>query len=150
MLPKDIRKAHQLAIVCAIQDQDRRRLLEIAETGGLSRQEIVMTGFVPEDDLVALYSLCELFVFPSWHEGFGLPALEAMWCDAPVIASNRSSLPEVVGLEDALFDPMDDQSITDAMQRGLTDERFRKKLIANAKKQRVKFSWDDSERRAMA
>lgn len=150
MLQKDIRNAHQLAIVCAIQDQDKRRLLELATSGGLRPRDIVTTGFVPEEDLVALYSLCELFVFPSWHEGFGLPALEAMWCDAPVIASNRSSLPEVVGLEEALFDPMDDQSISDAIHRGLTDQRFRKKLVANAKKQRVKFSWDDSGQRAIA
>ena len=53
-----------------------------------------MTGFVPEEDLIALYNSCKLFVFPSWHEGIGLPALEAMHCGAPVIGSNRSSCPK--------------------------------------------------------
>jgi glycosyltransferase involved in cell wall biosynthesis len=63
---------------------------------------------VSDDELIALYSQCTLFVFPSFHEGFGLPALEAMCCGAAVIGSNTSSIPEVIGKEDALFDPCSD------------------------------------------
>ena len=124
--------------------------MALAKRAGLNSQDIVITGFVPERDLIALYSLSGLFVFPSWHEGFGLPALEAMWCDAAVIASNRSSLPEVVGLEEALFDPMDDRSISETMHRGLTDEQYRRRLLANSKKQRTKFSWDKTGKHAIA
>ena len=67
------------------------------------RQELVFAGYVTDEDLVRLFNLCKLFVFPSWHEGFGLPALEAMSCGAPVIGANTSSLPEVIGREDALL-----------------------------------------------
>src|SRR5690606_19696511 len=113
-LSPELRRSHHLAIVCAVQDDSRNRLLELAKDAGLTADEVILTGFVPEEDLIALYNLCAVFVFPSWHEGFGLPALEAMRCGAPVIASNVSSLPEVVGLEEALFDPRSEEEIARA------------------------------------
>lgn len=149
-LPPALRRAHQLAIVCSIQDQDRRTLAELAARLGLDQDELVCTGFIPEDDLVALYNLCRLFVFPSWHEGFGLPALEAMRCGAPVIAAATSSLPEVIGWSEALFDPHDDQAMAMAMTRGLDDETFRAELVRRGREQAGKFSWDESARRAIA
>lgn len=149
-LPAALRRTHQLAIVCSIQEQDRRMLTELAAQQGLDEDEIVCTGFIPEDDLVALYNLCRLFVFPSWHEGFGLPALEAMRCGAPVIAADTSSLPEVIGWSDALFDPHDDQAIAAAMIRGLTDSAFRTELVNREREQAGKFSWEESARRAIA
>jgi len=149
-LPPVLRRAHQLAIVCSIQDQDRRTLAELAAQQGLDQDEVVCTGFIPEDDLVAFYNLCRLFVFPSWHEGFGLPALEAMRCGAPVIAAATSSLPEVIGWSEALFDPHDDQAIAMAMTRGLDDEDFRAELVRRGREQAGKFSWDESARRAIA
>ncbi|MCQ2031178.1 glycosyltransferase [Stutzerimonas zhaodongensis] len=148
-LPSMLRKAHQLAIVCTVQEDSRRKILKLAKEQGLTLDELVLTGFVPEDHLIALYNLCAVFVFPSWHEGFGLPALEAMRCGAPVIAANTSSLPEVVGLADALFDPHSDEAISSAIQRVLTDATFREYLITHGREQATKFKWDETARRAI-
>ena len=82
-LPALLRRTHQLAIVCDVQRDSRRALQQWITQQRLSDDDVVLTGFVPEDDLVTLCNLCALFVFPSLHEGFGLPALEAMRCGAP-------------------------------------------------------------------
>jgi len=148
-LPKEVRSRHQLAIVCSMRNEDRISLKTIAKNEGLKDDEVIMTGFVPDDDLILLYNLCHAFIFPSWHEGFGLPALEAMLCHKAVIASNTSSLPEVVGLDEALFNPMDLNSITNKLKEVMTDDKFRKKLEVHAIKQSKKFSWKISAKRAM-
>lgn len=148
-LPALLRATHQLAIVCSVQEVSRNRLLALANDAGLGTDEVILTGFVSEEDLLHLYNLCALFVFPSWHEGFGLPALEAMRCGAPVIAANTSSLPEVVGWEDALFDPHSDEAIKRAIERALTDKAFRDQLLAHGQKQSGKFSWDTTAQRAI-
>lgn len=95
-LPMQLRRTHQLAVVCHANENDKLRLYDLAASFGLKDCDLVLTGFVPDEDLLLLYNACELFVFPSWHEGFGLPALEAMQCGKPVLAANRASLPEVV------------------------------------------------------
>jgi glycosyltransferase involved in cell wall biosynthesis len=149
-LPLPLRDEYQLAIVCSIQPESRQTLEQLFEKQGLPTGSVVLTGFVPENDLLALYNLCALFVFPSWHEGFGLPALEAMRCGAPVIGANTSSLPEVIGWSEALFNPYSDDEMTQAMRRALSDEEFRTKLFKNAQRQSEKFSWDKTARRAIA
>lgn len=149
LLAKQVRQQYQLAIICSIQEDSRKKLLSLVEKCGLDEAEVILTGFVPEEDLIALYNCCSLFVFPSWHEGFGLPALEAMRCGAPVIASNLSSLPEVVGMEEALFDPYSDQAIAQLMQRALTDKKFNQKLVQNAESRSQRFSWDITAQRAI-
>jgi glycosyltransferase involved in cell wall biosynthesis len=149
MLSPALRLQHQLAIVCAIQPADRERLGRLAVKHGLSEQDVVFTGFVTEDDLLALYNLCKLFVFPSWHEGFGLPALEAMACGRAVIGANTSSVPEVIGRADALFDPRNDQSIADKMTQMLCDEGLRAELEQHGLVQSRKFTWEASARRAL-
>lgn len=149
-LAPQVRATHQLAIVCSVQDDRRKRLLHLASEHGLKADELILTGFVPEDDLVTLYNLCAAFVFPSWHEGFGLPALEAMRCGAPVIAANTSSLPEVVGRAEALFDPHSDEAIARAIERVLSDELLRDQLIVHGREQAKKFSWDETAQRAIA
>ena len=149
-LPTKLRKAHQLAIICTVQPESRNRLERLAIQQGLNKDEVILTGFVTEEDLVTLYNLSTLFIFPSWHEGFGLPALEAMRCGAPVIGANTSSLPEVIGWEDALFDPHSDDSISLAIERALSDPVFRAELIYHGKKQSMKFSWDASASRSIA
>lgn len=144
-----IRDVHQLVIVCSIQPQEKVLLETLASKSGLRDGDIILTGFTPEQDLVALYNLCKAFVFPSLHEGFGLPALEAMACGKAVIGSNSSSLPEVIGLDEALFDPKDQQDFTRALKTVLTDEVYRQRLEAHAPRQAAKFSWDKSARLAL-
>ena len=148
-LPAEVRMAHQLAIVCSVGDEDRSRLLAIASRLGMSQDEVLLTGYVSDEDLVALLNLCKLFVFPSFHEGFGLPALEAMRCGAPVIGSNRSSIPEVIGLEAALFDPFSIDSICGKILEALTDTRFRGRLRELGRNQAGKFSWNSSAKSAL-
>lgn len=149
LLPKLLRAEHQLAIVCSVSPSSLLALQNLAHQQGLEEHELVLTGYVPEEDLVALYNLCKLFVFPSWHEGFGLPALEAMRCGAAVIGANTSSLPEVIGWSDALFDPYSDKAISSLIERALTDESFRNALIQSGTKQARLFSWCESARKAI-
>jgi glycosyltransferase involved in cell wall biosynthesis len=148
-LPGELRRAYQLAIVCKADEADKHRLQELALQAGLAGGDVVFTGFVPDADLVALYSACELFVFPSLHEGFGLPALEAMSCGAAVIGSNNSSVPEVIGREDALFDPASASAIADKMRHALSDPAFRASLKTHGPEQAKRFSWDASARTAL-
>lgn len=143
-MPKATRKDHQLAIVCSVQPVDRARLLELAKKAGLKNGDLVLTGFVSEDDLVGLYNLSKAFVFPSWHEGFGLPALEAMCCGRAVIGANTSSVPEVIGSPQALFNPFDPKEFTNKLNQVLTDDVFRAELEQHAKVQSATFSWDKS------
>ncbi len=147
-LPPGLRVTHQLAVVCSVQAVERERLLQLAKSQGLTDDELVMTGFVSEEDLVSLYNACKLFVFPSWHEGFGLPALEAMACGRAVIGANTSSVPEVIGRDDALFDPRSDQAITTKMAQVLTDDAYRKELEAHSLKQAASFSWSQTAQTA--
>jgi glycosyltransferase involved in cell wall biosynthesis len=149
MLPPSLRGMHQLAVVCKAAPEERQRLETLARSVGLADGDVVLTGFVSDDDMVALCNLCKLFVFPSWHEGFGLPALEAMACGAPVIASNTSSLPEVVGRDDALFDPRSDARIAEKMAQALNDSAFRHDLAEHGKRRACMFSWDETARRSL-
>lgn len=148
-LPEHLRQTHQLALVCSVQEQERQRLLTEARQHGLQADQFILTGFVPEQDLLELYNLCTAFIFPSLHEGFGLPALEAMACGAPVIASNTTSLPEVVGLDEALFDPLDTAAISRQLERLLTDEPFRLRLKQHGLEQARRFNWDKTACRAL-
>ncbi|MBK5012060.1 glycosyltransferase family 4 protein [Pseudomonas sp. S60] len=109
---------------------------------GLADDDLAFTGYVSDAELRSLYSLCELYVFPSWHEGFGLPPLEAMKCGAPVIGANASSVPEVIGWDAATFDPHDPASIASKLEQALLDDAFRKALTAHGAERAEHFSWD--------
>ncbi|PMS36914.1 glycosyltransferase involved in cell wall biosynthesis [Trinickia symbiotica] len=148
-MPSEIRRSHQLVIGSNIKPAERAALEALIATKRLAREEVVMTGYVSDNDLVTLYSLCRVHVFPSLYEGFGLPALESLACGAPTIASNTSSLPEVIGLEDALFDPNSAQSIADKLLRTLTDELFSTRLRQHGLSRARRFSWEKSAALAM-
>ena len=146
-VPVALRQHYQLAIVCSIQPQDRQRLTQLSADLGLNAEEVCLTGFVSDDDLLLLYNACKLFVFPSWHEGFGLPILEAMQCGKPVLAANLSSLPEVVGRDDALFDPYDLKDMATRIERALTDSHWCEELAQHGLQQAKKFSWEETATR---
>lgn len=148
-LSPQLRASHQLVVVCALDTANRVRLEQFARDQGLKAGELILTGYVPDADLLFLYNLCHLFVSPSWSEGLGLPVLEAMRCGAAVIGADNSCLPEIIGLPEALFDPYSDEAIAQAMTRALSDDRWRQRLIENARIKATNFSWDKSARRAI-
>jgi glycosyltransferase involved in cell wall biosynthesis len=114
-----------------------RRLRELGLEG-----QVIFTGYVPDEDLPAIYSAADLFVFPSLYEGFGLPVLEAMACGVPVICSNTSSLPEVAGDAAFLVDPADVRALAGAMEQALTDEHLRSELMAKGLERARWFTWE--------
>ena len=103
-------------------------------------------GFVPDEDLPALYSAARVFAFPSIYEGFGLPPLEAMACGTPVVAANTSSIPEVVGGAGLLVDPHDVEALTDALSRAIEDESLRNQLTNQGQLRVQGFSWRTAAR----
>jgi glycosyltransferase involved in cell wall biosynthesis len=107
-------------------------------------QYVRFLGFVPDQTLAVLYRLAAVFVFPSLYEGFGLPPLEAMASGTPVITSNVSSLPEVVGDAALLIDPYDPGAIADAMRRVLRDDALRQSLRVRGLARARHFSWERS------
>jgi len=112
-------------------------LVEALELKG----EVIFLGKVPTDILPALYNGAVIFAYPSLYEGFGLPLLEAMACGAPVVASNTSSLPEVVGDAGVLIDPADTQALADALASLLNDAERRAGLSARGLTRARLFSW---------
>jgi glycosyltransferase involved in cell wall biosynthesis len=101
-------------------------------------------GFVPVDTLSVLYRLASVFVFPSLYEGFGLPPLEAMASGTPVVTSNVSSLPEVVGDAAILVDPYDPDSIADGMKQVLAEADLRAELVKRGLAEVREYSWESS------
>ncbi|MFC1656214.1 glycosyltransferase family 4 protein [Patescibacteria group bacterium] len=106
-------------------------------------------GYVSEKDLVRLYNGAEVFVYPSLYEGFGLPPLDAMQCGCPVITSNISSLPEVVGDAAVMVNPNDIDSIATEMKRVLSDENLRKQMKSKGLDQAREFSWEKSAKKLL-
>ena len=122
------------------------RAIEESGIGDLT----VLTGYVPDADLSALYSGAVCFVYPSYFEGFGLPPLEAMQCGAPVIAGNRTSLPEVVGEAGLLVDPFDEAAIATAIARLIDDSDLRAELRVKGLKRARVFDWRETARRTLS
>jgi len=113
-----------------------------AETGLADRIHILTE--VGDEDLPAVYSMADVFTFPSWYEGFGMPPLEAMACGVPVVASPRGSLPEVLGDAALYADPENVEEIAEAMSRLLEDGQVRAALVQRGHKQVQRFSWERS------
>lgn len=149
LLPLNLRREHQLVIAGGLPPDHREKFLRHAKKCRLKEGELVITGAVSDGEMNVLYNSCTVFVFPSWHEGFGLPALEAMQCGRAVLGSNVSSIPEVIGREDALFDPFDESAISEKITLVLSDSKFRAALETHSIERAKKFSWDISAQRAI-
>lgn len=121
-----------------------RRLRELS-----LEDEIILPGFVPDEDLPALYSAADLFVFPSLYEGFGLPPLEAMACGTPVVTSDVSSLPEIVGDAAITIDPHNAQELAEAILHVLEDPALRVGLHHKGVARAKMFSWEDTAKRTL-
>ena len=148
-LPRDLLARYQLAIVGELPRYDARveQVVALAEKRGLGPDQVVFTDYISDWDLATLYNLCHLFVMPSLREGFGLPAAEAMRCGAAVIGANTTSLPEVIGREDALFDPYDAGAIAAKILEVLVDEGFRQSLREFGPTHAMKFTWEACAKR---
>ncbi|MDH3327708.1 MAG: glycosyltransferase family 4 protein [Desulfobulbaceae bacterium] len=118
-----------------------KEVLAEIEDDPVLRDRVIFTGFVPDQYLSAIYSGAEAFIYPSLYEGFGLPPLEAMQCGLPVIVSNTSSMPEVIGDAGILVDPLDKDQICDAMLTLLQDKNLHMQYAEKGLARAHKFSW---------
>jgi glycosyltransferase involved in cell wall biosynthesis len=114
------------------------------------KDAVILTGYVPDSDLRALYSDALCFVYPSYFEGFGLPPLEAMKCGAPVIVGNRTSLPEVVGDAALTVDPFEVDAIAGAIRNLINDSALRRELSVKGQARAQEFNWRDTARKTLA
>lgn len=144
-LPRHVIESHQFVTSYS---GDKTALYNNLLSLGFLKDDVVVLEHLTDEDLVKLYNLCKLFFFPSLYEGFGLPVLEAMACGAPVITANNSSLPEVVGRKDALFDASNTRAMVEVLHRALTDTAFLNDLAEYGPKQAERFSWENTAQRA--
>jgi glycosyltransferase involved in cell wall biosynthesis len=107
-------------------------------------EDVVFVDHISEKDLAYYYSSAALLAYPSLYEGFGLPPLEAMACGCPVVTSNISSLPEVVGEAGIMLNPYDTRSLVQAMRQVLTDSELRDSMVRKGLEQSKKFSWEST------
>ena len=121
-------------------------VLELAQSLSLA-DRVTFTGYAPDADLVLIYNLATMLVLPSMSEGFGLPVIEAMACGLPVAASNRNSLPEIIGEAGLLFDPLSTSEMAETIARLLRDEPLRRELREKGLKRAESFSWSASAQR---
>ena len=106
-------------------------------------ERVRFLGYCPTTDMPALYEGAAALIFPSLFEGFGIPLLEAMWCDCPIVCSNTTSLPEIAGDAALLVDPRSPEDLAHAMSRVLTDTATRQALIERGRRQVKEFSWQE-------
>jgi len=125
-----------LVLACPVD----KSIIRIAENFG-KKHRIYFTKFISEQHLPAVYSLTDLFVFPSTYEGFGLPPLEALSCGTPVVVARSSSLPEVVGNNAIFVNPYDYKAIAAALERGIYDDELRGRLKKMGAEHAKGFSW---------
>ncbi len=125
--------------------KDLKRMVRLL---GLERH-VFFLGNVPLSDLVLLYNAADVFIFPSLYEGFGIPPLEAMACGTPVVTSNRSSLPEVVGDAAVTVDPLSTGEIAQALHAVLTGDELRRTLRERGLNRAKLFSWESTARKTM-
>lgn len=149
-LTTELRQSYDFVLAGKLSDFDIDNLKHHARKYKLEHMSMILTGYVSDEELVHLYNICKLFVFPSWHEGFGLPALEALACGTVVIGAGNTSLPEVIGAEEALFDPYNVTEIREKIEAVLTDESLYQSLKVKGLSRAQAFSWEKSAELALA
>ncbi|HEX8694709.1 MAG TPA: glycosyltransferase family 1 protein [Longimicrobium sp.] len=127
-----------------------RHVQEALEEVGGVRGRVILTGYAEDEELAPLYSGATAFVYPSLYEGFGLPPLEAMQCGTPVITSNTSSLPEVVGDAGLMVDPGDIDALCEAMLKVYRDAALRERMRAKSLARAAEFSWERCTEQTLA
>lgn len=142
-------QSHQFVIVCKIYKDQQNKFEEEMKAHALSKEKVIFTNFISDEELNLLYNAAKLFIFPSIYEGFGLPVLEAMSCGRAVIGSNSSSIPEIIAKEEALFDPLDTQDIASKINTYLGNNTLLKELEEHCTKQASAFSWETSAKKTI-
>jgi glycosyltransferase involved in cell wall biosynthesis len=132
-----------LVVVCKLEGTEQAHLRDQAEELGIKTQ-VVLTNFVQDAELAALYRMATVQFFPSLYEGFGMPVLDAMLCGLPVITSNVSALPEVAGDAAVLVDPVDLDEMAGALTRVLESDCLRGEMRARGRAQAAHFRWDNT------
>jgi glycosyltransferase involved in cell wall biosynthesis len=141
-LPEATKAGYQLVLAGKMPDSVLHQLKSVVSECRLLGDRVIFTGYINEVDLRYLYNLCDIYIFPSWHEGFGLPVLEAMSCGAPVICSNNTSVIEVCGRNDATFNPLVEEEITAKLYELICNEASRTDLIKYSLERSKLFTWD--------
>jgi glycosyltransferase involved in cell wall biosynthesis len=141
-LPRSTRDAHQLVLTCRLPPQAGTAWIDRGRERGLRDGDLVVTDYVDDDVLRALYQQARLFVLPSFYEGFGLPVLEAAMCGCPAVASNASAVPEVLQWSPATFSPFDLDEMARVVERGLSDEEFRLQLRDAGEAAATRHTWE--------
>jgi glycosyltransferase involved in cell wall biosynthesis len=141
LMPAELRKQHQLVIACRMTASELECTHAWARAAGIREGELVLTGYVSDSELGALYRTCELLVFASIYEGSGLPILEAMSCGAPVAASNTSTSPEILGDDRATFDPYDPQAIAACLAETVGSPQLLAELAERSRVRVRDYSW---------
>ncbi|MFT5873302.1 MAG: glycosyltransferase involved in cell wall biosynthesis [Clostridium sp.] len=144
---KDLNKNYNLVIVGGYKDSNQK-LVKLTNELKID-SHVIFTGFVPEEHLPIFYNGCDTFIYPSFYEGFGLPPLEAMNCGTPVIASNLTSIPEVVGDGGILINPYDISEISLAIGNLLSNEKLKSELGYKGLNRAKKFSWQNTARNTL-
>ncbi len=141
LLPLNLIVKHKLVLTGPYSNDEINLIKEWIIKFEIPFEYIVFLGYVSDTKLSQLYQNCYLFIFPSLHEGFGLPVLEAMNCGAPVISSSLTSLPEIVGDNKFMFDPYNVKDISSLIYKSLTDSDFYKAICDNSVIRKNLFSW---------
>jgi glycosyltransferase involved in cell wall biosynthesis len=134
-------------VVVGIKGRAAERVKKIAAEGS---GRVILTGWVDEAELAALYRRAHLFVFASKYEGFGFPVLEAMSVGVPVVSSNAASLPELVGDAGLLLDPTDEPGLAAAIRKVWDDPALRQDLVTRGRAQAARFAWERTAKQTLA
>lgn len=149
-LPRRTRDAYQLVVTCRLPPQAGTAWIDRARARGLREDELVVTDYVDDGVLRALYQQARLLVSPSFYEGFGLPVLEAALCGCPAVTSNAASVPEVLRWAPSTFAPGDLDEMADVIERGLHDDEYRLQLEQVGEAAAHRHTWERVADRTVA